>query len=60
MHNVKLIPLSDAAVEMAVSWQTAWRMLLSRELPGVKKGARWFVQRDAVERVVRERETRTN
>lgn len=43
-----LIPLSQAAFELGLSWHQAWRLVLSREIPGENRGGRWFVDQDAV------------
>ena len=45
-----MIPLPDAAYRLALTWSQAYRLVLNRELPAVKIGARWYVQEAAVAR----------
>jgi hypothetical protein len=46
-----MIPLSDAAMRLAVTHKQAWDMLLKGTLKGGKRGSRWFVSTDSCERV---------
>lgn len=44
------IPLADAAMRLGVSWQQAWRLLLTGTLQGRKDGGRWVVDAESLER----------
>lgn len=43
------IALSDAAQRLGLSWERAWRLLLSGALTGRKDGGRWLVSVSSVE-----------
>lgn len=51
------IALVEAAWRMGVGYTTAHRLVLCGDLPATRRGKRWFVSREAVERLVAERET---
>ncbi len=38
-----MIPLSDAAQRLSMSWERAWRALLNGDLKGEKRDGRWYV-----------------
>ena len=44
------MPLSAAAKHLGISWQRAWRLVLTGELDGHQRNGRWFVQSDSVAR----------
>ena len=50
MAEATMIPLPDAAFRLALTWSQAYRLVLNRELPAEKRGARWYVQEEAVAR----------
>jgi hypothetical protein len=50
---VKTIPLVEVAQTLGMSWERAWRLLLSGRLSGVKEGGRWLVTVDSVEAMKR-------
>jgi len=43
------VPLSDAAKELSLSWFIAWRLLLSGQLAGEKRGNRWYTSRESID-----------
>lgn len=43
MEQVSLIPLSEAAQQLRISWQRAWRLVLTGDLSGQKVNGRWMV-----------------
>lgn len=45
------VPLVDAALRLGVSWDRAWRLLLTGRLEGRKDGRRWVVSAESVERL---------
>lgn len=51
-----MIPLSDAAQRLSISWERAWRALLNGRLEGEKQNGRWQVSTVSVRRFQRERE----
>jgi hypothetical protein len=53
-NAVKLIPLTDAALQLGISWERAWRLMLSGQLTGMKRGNRWFVDRRSIDRYLKE------
>lgn len=50
-----MIPLSDAAQRLSMSWERAWRALLAGRLKGKKRNGRWQVSTASVERLAAER-----
>ena len=44
------IPLTDAAKELSISWERAWRALLNGQLEGEKTNGRWHVTLCSVRR----------
>lgn len=50
MEN-KEIPLTDAAHQLGLPWERAWRALLTGRLEGQKRGSRWYVTASSVERL---------
>jgi hypothetical protein len=44
------ISLAAAAQQLGISWQRAWRLVLTGELDGRQRGGRWFVQAESVAR----------
>lgn len=55
----KSIPLPVTAHRLRVSWAQAWRLLLSGELKGEKRGCRWFVFEESLEELMVERLARS-
>lgn len=55
MAETTMIPLPDAAYRLALTWSQAYGMVLSRKLAAEKRGNRWYVAAEDVERVKRER-----
>ena len=45
-----LISLTDAAKRLSLSWERAWRALLSGNLEGEKRDGRWYVTECSVRR----------
>lgn len=43
-----LLTMTDVCAVMKISEPTALKMILSGELPGVKKGAAWYVEKEAL------------
>ena len=56
MAEATMIPLPDAAYRLALTWSQAYGMVLSRKLAAEKRGNRWYVAVEDVERV-REEQT---
>ena len=54
---VKQIPLADAAHRLHQDWHTTWGQVLRGEIPAERRGRRWYVDAQAVEEKLRERET---
>ena len=50
MMQDEQIPLTEAAHRLSMSWERAWRALLSGYLDGEKCDGRWFVSADSVTR----------
>lgn len=50
-----MIGLAEAAQRLALPYQDAHRLLLTQKLRGEKRGGRWLVHREDVERLERER-----
>ena len=50
IETEKLIPLSEAAYRLRISWERARRRVLTGELEGRKIGGFWFVEAAAIER----------
>jgi hypothetical protein len=46
-----MIGLAEGAQRLGLPYQDAHRLLLTGVLQGVKRGGRWFVTRESVERV---------
>lgn len=42
------VPLAAAAQQLGISWQRAWRLVLTGELHGHQRGGRWFVRVDSI------------
>ena len=40
----EVVPLSEAAHLLGLSWSQTWRLVLQHELEGVQVRRRWFVQ----------------
>lgn len=51
--NDKMMTLAEAAQVLRVSYFQAHQMMLVGELEGAKRGHRWMVDRDSVERAIR-------
>jgi hypothetical protein len=43
------LPLTAAALQLGISWQRAWRLVLTGEISGSKRGGRWFVDTVSLE-----------
>ena len=54
MLTTELVPLSEAAQSLRLSWGQAWRLLLRGELEGEKRAGKWFVSSADVERLRRD------
>ncbi len=50
-----VIGLAECAQLLAVPYQDAHRLLLMGRLSGVKRGGRWVVTRESLDRLLRER-----
>ena len=37
------IPLAEAALELGISWERAWRHVLTGQLQGEKRNGKWMV-----------------
>jgi hypothetical protein len=48
-HSEEL-SLAEAALRLGLSWQRAWRLVLTGEIVGRKHEGRWVVNADSVER----------
>lgn len=48
--HVEEVPLSAAAQRLGISWQRAWRMVLTGELVGRQVAGRWLVDEATIER----------
>jgi hypothetical protein len=44
----RVIPLTEAAQRIGISWERAWRLLLQGVLRGEKRSGRWFVSENTV------------
>ena len=42
------IPLAEAALQLGISWERAWRHMLTGELRGEKTNGRWRVTASSV------------
>lgn len=51
----RLIPLSEAAHLLGLSWGQAWRLVLQHELEGEKVKGRWMVSASGIEKRLRRR-----
>jgi excisionase family DNA binding protein len=49
------VTLVEGAFRLGVSYEVALRMVLTRRLKGERRGRRWLVDREDLERLVRER-----
>jgi hypothetical protein len=49
------IGLAECAQRLAIPYQDAHRLLLLGRLAGVKRGGRWFVARESLDRLLLER-----
>lgn len=47
----EMVGLAEAAQRLAVPYQDAHRLLLTGKLEGEKRGSRWWVTNESVERV---------
>lgn len=57
MTESPAIPLVEAAQRLSLSWSRTWRLMLSGELHGQKRGGtRWYVRVEDVDRLLRERQ----
>lgn len=45
----EMLTIPEAAMALGVGYSVAWRLLLTRQLRGVRRGARWYVQRADVD-----------
>ena len=52
----KMIPLTDGAQRLSMSWDRAWRAMLNGRLEGKKLRGHWFVTVTSVESWAAERE----
>jgi hypothetical protein len=43
MVDDKEVLLTEAALRLGISWERAWRLVLTGQLKGQKKGKRWLV-----------------
>lgn len=57
-EQVEVIPLPAAALRLRKSWAVCWRLMLEGQPRGEKRGSRYFVRLDDVERFEREMHTR--
>jgi hypothetical protein len=48
MEQASQIPLSEAAQQLRISWQRAWRLVLTGDLSGRKVNGRWMVTKASV------------
>lgn len=48
MDERRVIPLTEAAQRIGISWERAWRLLLQGVLRGEKRSGRWFVSESTV------------
>lgn len=60
MRDAKLVELVEAAARLRVPYHTAHRWVLTGVLIGNRVDGRWFVLRDDLERLERERELPTD
>ena len=44
------IALAEAAQQLGISWQRAWRLVLTGELEGRQRNGRWLVRVESVAR----------
>jgi hypothetical protein len=51
------VSLPAAALRLGLTYQETWNAVLRGTLPGEKRGTRWYVDGDAVERLAQERRT---
>jgi len=52
------ITLIEAAMRLGVSYIAAHRFVLTRLLQGAKRGSRWFVTQESVDRLLHQRAVR--
>ena len=52
----KQVELVQAAVQLRVSWHTAYRLMLQGHLAGERRHGRWFVSAESVKQVATERQ----
>jgi hypothetical protein len=50
MTAARLVPLSEAAHLLSLSWGQAWRLVLQGRLGGEKVDGRWMVRIDDIDR----------
>jgi hypothetical protein len=53
--NKPTMPLPRACHELGVPWHAGYGLILSGKLEGEQRGSRWFVTKQSVEAVARER-----
>ena len=58
MHSDRRITLAEAAHQLSISWERAWRALLKGDLVGEKRDGQWFVSADSATRYAASRESR--
>lgn len=44
------VPLAEAAQRLGMSWQRAWRLVLTGELEGIRQQGRWLVGEASIRR----------
>lgn len=49
--TVDMVDLVTAAMELSVAWHVAHRWVLTHRLTGERRGSRWWVTRESVERL---------
>ncbi len=58
-ENKTMIPLSEGARRLRLGWRATWELVLRGGLPAEQRNGRWWVDADAVGRMVRERADET-
>ncbi len=54
-----MIPLVVACLRLGVSWDKAWRLMLTGELRGEKVSGRWYIDPRSVDECLRRRAIRS-
>jgi hypothetical protein len=49
-QHLEELSLAEAALRLGLSWQRAWRLVLTGEIVGRKRDGRWVVDSESVER----------